>query len=204
MNVLRHVRRLRGNAAAFAAVAAVVGTSMIFSAPDGPSGGEPPAIERLPAGYGTALYLPTQAEAETETEAAQVWTQLAVAMELVRSLRASLTQAESLRGTAARLAQISRESVEARRAESDPAALESAQYQLLIAEAQLVLAEDLLAKARRMSEGAVVIFEIARQNALRLRGGGESQDPADDARGDPPDLVRTGRPQGAARRSRHA
>jgi hypothetical protein len=154
----------------------------------------------LPPGYGAALYVPTQAEGETE----QAWTQLAAAVELVRTSRKSLTQAESLRGTAARLALISRESVEARKEESDPAALETARYQQLIAESQLALAENLLAKAREMSEGAVVIFEIARQNAFRLQDGDESEDSADEVRGNPPDLVRTGRPRGAARRSRHA
>jgi hypothetical protein len=184
----------------------VAGAAMILAVWGGPPDGAPPAIEGLPPGYGTALYVLTQAEAEaeteTETESGQAWTQLAAAIELIRSSRESLAQAESLRGIAARLAQIARENAQARKDESDPVVLESARYQQLIAESQLALAEDLLARARKMSQGAVVIFEIARQNALRLQDGGESQD--DDARGDPPDLVRTGRPQGAARRSRHA
>ncbi len=94
--------------------------------------------------------------------------------------------------------------MEARKEETDPAALEFARYQQLIAEAQLALAEDLVAKARKMSEGAVIIFEIARQNVFRQQDGDESQDPADDARGDSRDLIRTVRPPGAARRSRHA
>ena len=200
MIALRHARRLRRGAAAFAAATGVVGASMILFAWGGPSDVAPPVIEGPRPGYGTVLYVPTQAEAEPE----QAWTQLAAAIELVRWSRESLAQAESLRGTAARLAQISRENVEAREKESEPAASESARYQQLIAEAQLALAEDLLAKARTMSEGAVVIFEIARQNALRLQDGGESQDRAGEARRDPPDLVRTGRPRGAARRSRHA
>jgi hypothetical protein len=182
-------------------LAVVAGASMILWVWGGPSDGAPPVMEGLSPGYGTVLYVPTQAEGETE----QAWTQLAAAVEFVRSARKSLTQAESLRGTAARLALISRESVEARMEESDPAALETARYQQLIAESQLALAENLLAKAREMSEGAVAIFEIARQNAFRLQDGDESEDPAaDDAGGNPPDLVRTGRPQGAARRSRHA
>jgi hypothetical protein len=200
---LRHARRLRRSAAAFAAAAGVVGAAMIVSVWSGPSEGEPPTIGELPEGYGTALYVPTQAEGETE----QAWTQLATAVEFVRSARASLAQAESLHGTAARLAKISRENLEARKVESDPAALASAQYQQLIAEAQLGLAEDLLASARRMSEGALLIFEIARQGALRLQDGDESDESdenAGEARGNPPDLVRTGRAQGAARRSRHA
>jgi hypothetical protein len=157
-------------------------------------------IEGLPPGYGAVLYVPTQAEAETE----QAWTQLVAAIEFVRSSYESLTQAESLRGTAARLAQISRENVVARKEESDPAALESARYQQLIAESQLGFAEELLAKARKMSEGAVVIFEIARQNALRLQDDEESQEPDDYVRPDPSDVVRSVRLQGAARRSRHA
>jgi hypothetical protein len=193
-------RGLRAGAAAFAAAAGVVGASMIFSVWGGRSEGAPPAIEWLPAGYGTALYVLTQAEGETQL----ALTQLAAAIELARSSRESLAQAELLRGTAARLAQIARENVEARKEDSDPAALESARYQQLIAESQLGLAEDLLARARKMSEGALVIFEIARQNALKLQDDDESDDPADEARSDPPDLVRTSRPQGAARRSRHA
>ena len=200
MIALRHARRLRRGAAAFAAAAGVVGASMIVSAWGGPSDGAPPVIEGLPPGYGTVLYVPTQAEAEPE----QAWTQLAAAIELVRWSRESLTRAESLRGMAARLAQISRENVVARKGESDPAALESARYQQLIAESQLAFAEDLLAKARKMSEGAVVIFEIARQNALRLQDGEESQEPDDYVRPEPPDVVRSVRLQGAARRSRHA
>jgi hypothetical protein len=190
----------------FAAAAGAVGASLILSVWGGPSESAPPMIEGLPPGYGTALYVPTQAETETETESEteQAWTQLAAAIEFVRSSRESVAQAESLRGTAARLAQIARENVEARNEESDPAALESARYQQLIAESQLGLAEDLLAKARKMSEGAVVIFEIARQNALRLPDGDESEDSLDAPRGNPPDLVRAGHPQGAARRSRRA
>ena len=141
---------------------------------------------------------------ELDREPEQAWTQLAAAIELVRWSRESLTQAESLRGMAARLAQISRENVLARKGESDPAALESARYQQLIAESQLAFAEDLLTKARKMSEGAVVIFEIARQNALRLQGGEESQEPDDSVRPEPPDGLRSVRSQGAARRSRHA
>ncbi len=200
MIALRHARRLRRGAAAFAAATGVVGASMILFAWGGPSDVAPPVIEGPRPGYGTVLYVPTQAEAEPE----QAWTQLAAAIELVRWSRESLTQAESLRGMAARLAQISRENVLARKGESHPAALESARYQQLIAESQLAFAEDLLAKARKMSEGAVVIFEIARQNALRLQGGEESQEPDDSVRPEPPDGLRSVRSQGAARRSRHA
>lgn len=178
----------------------IVGASMILCMWGGAPDRAPQMIEGLPPGYGTALYVATQSEGETDP----VWTQLAAAIELIRSSRESLTEAQSLRGSAARLAQISRENVAARKEESDAAALESARYQQLIAEAQLALAEDLLAKARKMSEGAAVIFEIARQNALRQQDGDEAQDPAAAAPGDPPDLVRTFHPRGAARRSRRA
>jgi hypothetical protein len=202
-----HARWLWRGAAAFAAAAAVVGAPLILSV-GGPSDAAPPAVEGLPPGYGTALYVPNhaavEAESEKEAETGQAWTRLAAAIELVRSSLESLTQAESLRGTAARLAQISRENVEARKEESDSAALESARYQLLIAESQLALAEDLLAKARKMSQGAAVIFEIVRQNALQLQDDEDLQEPDDYIRPDPPGLVRTGGPQDAARRSRRA
>jgi hypothetical protein len=196
---LAHVRRLRGGVAAFAA-AGVIGASMIFSAASCPTNSEPTAIEGLAEGYGTALYLPTEAESDT----GQARTQLAAAIELIRSSRESLAQAESLRGTAAKLAQVARENVAARKDEPDPAALESARYLQRIAESQLALADDLLAQAGVMSEGATIIFEIARQNALRLQDGEESQEPDDFVRPDPPDVVRSVRSQGAARRSRHA
>lgn len=201
MIALAYARRLHGGAAVFAAAAAIAGASMMIAAWGGPSAGAPPLIGRLPPGYSTALYRLTQGEAETE----QAWSQLAAAFELVRSSRESVTQAEALRGTAARLAQVSRENVAARKTESDPGALESARYQQVIAESQLALAEELLAKARKMSESAAVILEIARQNASRLQGSEESRDPADDTRSsDPFDLFKIGRPPDAARRSRRA
>jgi hypothetical protein len=198
---LAHARRFHGCAAVLAAAAGVVGASMIFSASGGPQAGEPPAVAEPPEGYGTALYVPTQAEGETR----QAWTRLAAAIDLIRSSRESLAQAESLRGTAAKLVQIARANMAARKDESDPVASESARYLQLIAESQLALADDLVAQAGTMSEGAQVIFEIARRNALRLPDDDEeSQEPGDFVRPDPPDVVRSVRSQGAARRSRHA
>ena len=155
----------------------------------------------LPPVYHTALYAPAQAEAESD----QAWMQLAAAIALIRSSRESLTEAESLRGTAARLAQIARENVEASKDEADPAALESARYLQLVAESQLALAEDLLAQAGKMSEGAQVIFESARRNAIRLEDDDEeAQEPDDFVRPDPADVVRSVRSQVAARRNRRA
>jgi sulfur transfer complex TusBCD TusB component (DsrH family) len=182
------------------AAAGLIGVSMIISVSGGPSDTRPMPIDRLPEGYGTALYVWTA----DEGDAGQPLTGLAAAIDLVRSSRENLAQAESLRGTAARLAQIARENVAARKNESNPAALESAQYQQVIAESQLALAEDLLARAGTMSEGAQEIFEIARQNALRLQDGGQTQEPDDFIRPDPPDVVRSVRLQAAARRNRRA
>lgn len=199
MIALRHARRLRRVAPAFA-VAGVIAASMLFSVPGGPADGEPPALEGLPEGYGTALYLPTGAEGES----GQAWTRLAAAIELVRSSRESLAQAESLHGTAAKLVQVARENVAARKDDSDAVALESARYLQLIAESQLGLADDLLAQATKMSEGAQVIFEIARQNALRPQDDEESQEPDGYVRPDASDGLRSVRSQGAARRSRRA
>jgi hypothetical protein len=196
---LRHARRLHGSAAVFAA-AGVIAASIVFCASIGPSDREPTAIDGRPEGYGTALYVPMQAESET----GGAWMRLAAAIELVRSSRENLAQAESLRGTAARLVQIARENVEARKDEPDPAATESARYLQLVAESQLALAEDLFAQAGKMSEGAQVIFETARRNAIRLKDDDESQEPDDFVRPDPPDVVRSVRSQAAARHSRRA
>ncbi len=179
------------------AAAGVIAATIIFCASIGPSDGEPAAIEGRPEGYGTALFV---AEGE-----AGPWTRLAAAIELVRSSRENLEQAESLRGTAARLAQIARENVEASKDEADPAALESARYLQLVAESQLALAEDLLSQAGKMSEGAQVIFESARRNAIRLKDDDEeAQEPDDFVRPDPADVVRSVRSQVAARRNRRA
>jgi hypothetical protein len=193
---LRHARGLHGSAAVFAAAGLIAAAIAVFAS-GGPSGGNPPAMEQRPEGFGTALFV-------AEGEAGPL-TRFVAAIELVRSSRETLVQAESLRGTAARFVQIARENVEARKDEPDPAALESARYLQIIAESQLALAEDLRVEAGTMAEGAQVIFETARRNAMRLEGDDEeAQEPGDFVRPDAADVVRSVRSPAAARRNRRA
>jgi len=157
-----------------ALMGAVVAALLLVAAPVALEPSRPTSA-LLPAVYLPAVYVLTQADGG---DAEQPWARLAAALELIRSSREALSEAETLRDLAARLAQVTADRA-ARKDRPDDAAREMADDQQRVAEAQLAVADQLLATARSVSDGARAAFESAKRDAFRPGGTGSEQPPGD-------------------------